>query len=125
MIQCSAHGITNRTDFSVRMIMPVCRFSRSRGTRMCTPFDIWTWNGKSTPVILIMSSVHTPVALITVRARMVCVRPVSRSSTRAPTTLSPSRSSPITLVRVSTVAPCSAAVLAIIIVWRASSTCAS
>ncbi len=51
--------------------------------------------------------------------------PASRSVAVTPVTRSPSRRNPVTLTRVATWAPWVAAVRATIMVWRASSTCAS
>lgn len=123
--QCLPHGITNSTLFSVRRINPVSRSIFSRGTTRWTPFDARTVNGAGIPAASDMSSLHTPVAAMTVRARTSISAPLSRSTTFAPTTRSPSRSNDVTRARVSTEAPCSAAVRAMVIVWRASSTWAS
>ena len=122
MIQCVSHGMMNSTLFSVRLMMPVVAWIRSRGTRMCTPLDARTLNCPRPPTISWISSVHTPAALIVCLALTSWVCPDSRSRTSAPTTRSPSRRKPVTLALVAHRAPYSAAVLAIIIVCRASST---
>ena len=68
MIQWFFHGITNSTDVSVRRISPVSPAIRSRGTTMCTPLDARTRNRPRLPDSRWISSVHTPVALITTPA---------------------------------------------------------
>ncbi len=105
MIQCRSHGMTNSTDFSVRRIRPASPRMRSRGTTRCTPLDARTWNCPRSPASDCVSSVHTPVALMTCLAAMSNSSPVSRSITRAPVTRSPSRSSAVTRVRLATWAP--------------------
>ncbi len=125
MIQCRPHGMTKSTLFSVRRMRPVLRVIRSRGTVMCTPLDARTVRPPSAPVIRRVSSVHTPVALITWRARTTISSPLSRSSTLAPVTRSPSRTSAVTRAPVATAAPYCAAVRASVMVKRASSTRAS
>ncbi len=125
MIQCRPHGMTNSTDFSVRRISPASPRIRSRGTTRWMPLLARTWNCPRSPTRPWVSSVHTPVALMTCRARTRIVRPDSRSCTSAPVTRSPSRSSPTTRAREATCAPYAAAVRATNIVCRASSTCAS
>ncbi len=79
-------------------------------------------NWPRSATIACVSSVHTPVALITCRACTSIVRSCSRSRTVAPVTRSPSRRKPITRARVATSAPKWAAVRAMFIVCRASST---
>ena len=69
MIQCRPHGMTNSTLFSVRRMSPCAEWIRSRGTTRCTPLDARTWNWPRPPTIAWVSSVQTPVALITCRAR--------------------------------------------------------
>ena len=98
-IQCRPHGMTNSTLFSVRGMMPVVDGIRSRGTTRCMPLDARTWNWPRVSAIACVSSVHTPVALITCRARTSNSAPVSRSLTRAPVTRSPSRRKPVTRAR--------------------------
>ncbi len=122
IIQCRPHGITNSTDFSVRRIRPASPRMRSRGTTRWMPFEARTWNCPRSPANDCVSSVQTPVALTTCRARTSICLPVSRSATRAPTTRPPSRSRSTTRARVATCAPYAAAVRAIIMVCRASST---
>ncbi len=122
MIQCRPHGMTNSTDFSVRRIRPDSPRIRSRGTTRCTPLLARTWNWPRSDVSACVSSVHTPVELMTALARMSNSRPDSRSLTVAPVTRPPSRSSPTTRVRLATWAPYAAAVRDRNIVWRASST---
>ena len=125
MIQCRPHGMTNSTLFSVRRMMPVLDCTRSRGTTRCTPFEARTWNWPRVSAIAWVSSVQTPVALTTCLARTSKFSPVSRSSTRAPVTRSPSRRKSMTLVRLAAIAPNEAAVRTMFIVCRASSTWAS
>lgn len=68
-IQCGPQGMTNSTLFSVRRISPVSSRIFSRGTTRCTPFDAWTVTDPrdpgDAPASRWISSVHTPVALIT------------------------------------------------------------
>ncbi len=122
MIQCRPHGITNSTDFSVLVMKPVSERIRSRGTTRWMPLLAWTLRLPRPPTISWISSVHTPAALTTTRARISRSRPVSRSRARTPTTRSPSRRKPVTWVRVATWAPCEAAVRATVTTSRASST---
>ena len=124
-IQCLPHGMTNSTLFSVREISPVCRSIRSRGTTRCTPLDARTFTPPRTCASSCRSSVHTPVAQITRRARTSISRSPSRSRTTAPVTRPPSCRKRVTRARVATCAPYCAAVRASVIVYRASSTCAS
>ena len=122
MIQKSPHGMTNSTDFSVLVMKPHSERIRSLGTTRCTPLlastSSWAWP----PSTSWTWSVHTPAALMTVRARMVTSTSFSRSWAVTPTTRSPSRRKPVTLVRVATWAPLLAAVRAIVMTSRASST---
>ena len=104
------------TDFSVRRIRPTSPAMRSRGTRMCTPFDARTRKRPLPPVIFWMSSVHTPVQLMTTLARTSAVSPVSTSRIFAPTTRSASVMSETTSVELRTIAPYCAAVRATVIV---------
>ncbi len=115
-IQWRPHGITNSTLFSVRRISPVSRSIFSRGTTRWMPLDARTVNGAGMPAAFETSSLHTPVAATTVRARTSISAPLSTSVTFAPTTRPPSRTSSVIRARVSTAAPCSAAVRAIVIV---------
>ncbi len=105
MIQCRPHGMMNSTDFSVRRISPESERIRSRGTTRWIPLLARTWNCPRSPASACVSSVHTPVALTTCRARTSNTRPDSRSCTWAPTTRSPSLSSPTTRARDATCAP--------------------
>ena len=122
MIQCRPHGMTNSTLFSVRRMSAASEWMRSFGTTRCTPLDARTWNCPRAATIACVSSVHTPVALITCRALTSMSRSLSRSRTSAPVTRSPSRRNPMTRVRVAISAPKCAAVRAMFIVCRASST---
>ena len=122
MIQCRPQGMTNSTDFSVLVMKPASERIRSRGTTRWMPLLAWTLSEPRPPTISWMSSVQTPAALTTTRARISSSRPVSRSRARTPTTRSPSRRKPTTWVRVATWAPWEAAVRAIVITSRASST---
>ncbi len=122
MIQCRPHGITNRTEVSVRAMKPASERIRSRGTTRWMPLLACTWSAPRPPTICWISSVQTPAALITTRARTSKSRWFSRSRARTPMTRSPSRRKPTTLVRVATWAPWPAAVRAIVITSRASST---
>ena len=74
-----------------------------------------------------MSSLHTPVAATTVRARTSNsgLSGDSRSRTRTPTTSRASRTKPTTRALVTTAAPRLAAVRARLTTSRASSTCPS
>ena len=105
MIQCRPHGMMNSTLFSVRRIIPVLDCRRSRGTTRWTPFDARTWNCPRVSAMAWVSSVQTPVALMTCLARTLKWLPVSRSSTSAPVTRSPSRSNDTTRLRLATSAP--------------------
>ena len=124
-IQCRPHGMMNSTDFSVRRIMPVVDWIRSRGTTRCTPLDARTWNCPRSAISPCVSSVHTPVALTTWRARTSIVRPVARSRASTPVTRSPWRRNPVTRTRLAASAPYAVAERTSSIVWRASSICAS
>ena len=75
MIQCRPHGMTNSTDFSVRRISPESERIRSRGTTRWIPLLARTWNWPRSPASAWVSSVHTPVALTTCRARTSNTRP--------------------------------------------------
>ncbi len=68
MIQCRPHGMTNSTLFSVRRISAASEWIRSFGTTRCTPLDARTWNCPRAATSACVSSVQTPVALITCRA---------------------------------------------------------
>ena len=105
MIQWRPHGMTNSTDFSVRRIRPDSPRMRSRGTTRWMPLDARTWNWPRSPTKPWVSSVQTPVALMTWRAATSNSSPVSRSLTRAPVTRSPSRIRAMTRVRLATWAP--------------------
>ncbi len=96
MIQCVPHGMTKSTDFSVRRMRPLSEVIRSRATTMCTPLLARTWKRPRPPAIVWMSSVQTPVQLITTDAVTVVRSPVSTSSTTAPTTRSPALTSSTT-----------------------------
>ena len=123
--QWRPQGMMNSTLFSVREISPVRRSMRSRGTTRWTPLDARTEMDARSCASSWMSSVHTPVAATTWRALTSMRPPPSRSCTTAPVTRPPSRSRPVTRVRVATRAPYCAAVRASAITKRASSTCAS
>ena len=69
MIQCRPHGITKRTDVSVRTMNPASERIRSRGTTRWMPLDACTCSAPRPPTISWISSVHTPAALTTTRAR--------------------------------------------------------
>ena len=125
MIQCRPHGITNSTDTSVRMMMPLSERIRSRGTTRWMPLLAWTLSAPRPPTSCWISSVQTPAALTTTLARTSSSRPVSRSRARAPVTRSPSRRKPTTFTRDAQCAPWEAAVRAIVVTSRASSTWAS
>ena len=105
MIQWLPHGMTKRTDVSVRRISPELERIRSRGTTRWMPLLARTWNCPRCPASSWVSSVQTPVALTTWRARTSITRSDSRSWTRAPTTRSPSLSSSTTRAREATCAP--------------------
>ena len=74
------------------------------------PSTAWTCSAPRPPTISWISSVQTPAALTTTRARTSKSRPCSRSRARTPTTRSPSRRKPVTFTRVATCAPWPAAV---------------
>ncbi len=80
------HGMMNRTDFSVCRIRPTSPRIRSRGTTMWMPLEARTRKPPSVPDSDSVSSVQTPVELMTARARIRSSRPVSRSATTAPST---------------------------------------
>ena len=125
MIQWRPHGITNSTDFSVRRMIPVEEWMRSRGTTRWMPLEARTWMLPRPPTSSWISSVHTPVAFTTCRARTSYSSPLSRSRTRTPVTRSPSRRKPIIWVREAMCAPYAAAVRSSVTTYRASSTWAS
>ena len=95
-IQRSPHGMTKSTLVGVRRISPACvppaSVSRApsmaeRGSTRCTPLDARTRRlGAAMPSISPMSSLQTPVAATTLRARTVNELPSVRSATRTPTT---------------------------------------
>lgn len=120
------HGMTNRTDFSVCRISPTWPLMRSRGTTMWMPLDARTRSPPSLPASASVSSVQTPVALMTARARTVISRPVSRSWSTAPFTapVEPLVSE-TTCVREAACAPYDAAVRTSVETSRESSTDAS
>jgi hypothetical protein len=125
-IQRSPHGMKNSTLFSVFRIIPEDESTAARGTTMCTPLDIRTLYPGDTPASSCTRSVHTPAQITTRSAATVSSRPVSSSLTRAPATRPDSeRRTDTALARVTITAPCAAAVRATVIVYRASSTCAS
>src|SRR3954454_19485180 len=109
-IQWLPHGMTNSTLVGVRRISPVGARSlpaiAERGTTRCTPLEARTrrlgaWaSGPPLFNIAPTSSLQTPVAAITLRARTENEDPSVRSATRTPTTgdwgPSPSRSRPVT-----------------------------
>ena len=105
MIQCGPHGITNSTEVSVRAMNPASDRIRSRGTTRWMPLLAWTCSAPRPPTISWISSVQTPAAFTTTLARTSISRPDSRSTARTPTTRSPSRTKPVTRVRVATCAP--------------------
>ncbi len=133
MIQCPPHGMTKRTLVAVRRISPVSPVIAERGTTRCTPLEARTRIPGRSPTSLSirdMSSVHTPVAAITVRARTsnsASGEPAgaSRSRTRTPVTSRACRISPTARVLLTTAAPRLAAVRASVTTSRASSTCPS
>src|SRR5665647_2567219 len=89
------------------------------------PLEASTRSPPSVPASASVSSVQTPVAMITWRARTSNRRPLSRSSTMAPVTVPPSVVDiPTTWVRDAAAAPYSAAVRTSVITRRASSTVA-
>ena len=75
-IQCRPHGMTNSTLVSVRRISPLSPSMQRRGTSRCTPLLARTRSpivvlpaGSPERSIVPTSSLHTPVAAITARAR--------------------------------------------------------
>ena len=122
MIQNAPHGMTKSTDFSVLVMKPQSERMRSRGTTRWMPLLASTSRVASPPISACTSSVHTPAALMTTLARTSNSTSFSRSSAVAPTTRSPSRRKPVTLHRVAIWAPLLAAVRAIVMTRRASST---
>ena len=105
MIQCRPQGMTKRTDFSVRRMMPEREWIRSRGTTRWMPLEARTWNWPRSPTIDWVSSVQTPVALTICRAWTSNSRPVILSSARIPVTRSPWRRNPTAATRDATCAP--------------------
>ena len=80
MIQCRPHGMTNSTRLLGAQDQPgAWSGCRSRGTTRWMPLEARTWNCPRSPAIAWVSSVHTPVALMTCLARTSNSRPVSRS----------------------------------------------
>ena len=84
-----------------------------------------TWNWPRVSANAWVSSVHTPVALMTCLARTSKLSPVSRSVAVTPVTRSPCRRKPDTRARFAAKAPNDAAVRTTVIVNRASSIWAS
>ena len=90
MIQCSPHGMTNSTLVGVRRISPAgspAAVSRRRSPSGARPgARPWTrapaGSARRSPSIAPMSSLHTPVAATTLRARTVNDDPSVRSATR-------------------------------------------
>ncbi len=129
-IQWLPQGMMNSRLFSVWVIRPVLESIRSRGMTTCTPLEARTRNapgatepsGDRSPSMSWISSIQTPAALMVCLARISNWCPDSRSRTRTPLTRSPSRRKPTTRVLTATIAPYAAAVRAIIMVCRASST---
>ena len=123
MIQCRPHGMTNSTDFSVRRMRPESPRMRSRGTTRWMPLLARTWNWPRSPANDCVSSVQTPVALTTcwARMRMLVARLLVVHHARRPRAR-PRAGSPVTRARLATCAPYAAAVRAMNIVCRASST---
>ena len=105
MIQCVPHGMMNSTDFSVRRMIATSLTMRSRGTTMCTPLEARTRNRPRCLDSACISSVHTPVALMTTWPRTSVTTPFSESRTVTPTTRSPSVSRATTWVELRTTAP--------------------
>ena len=127
MIQWPPHGMTKSTEVGVRRISPASPVIAERGTTRCTPLEARTRRPGRTPTSLSicdMSSLHTPVAATTVRARTSNsgASGASRSRTRTPTTSRASRTKPTTRALVTTAAPRLAAVRARVTTRRASST---
>ena len=85
------------------------------------PFEARTWNWPRVSASAWVSSVHTPVALMTCLARTSKFRPVSRSITVAPVTRSPCRRKPVTWTPLAACAPNETAVRTTVIAYRASS----
>ena len=130
MIQCPPHGMTKSTEVGVRRISPASPVIAERGTTRWTPLEARTRRPGRTPTSLSirdMSSLHTPVAATTVRARTSNSGESgdSRSRTLTPTTSRASRTNPVTRALVTTAAPRLAAVRARLTTSRASSTCPS
>ena len=101
MIQWLPQGTMNSRLFSVRVMSPVLALIRLRGTTRWTPLDARTWNSPRPPISRWISSLHTPAALITWRARI----SNSRSRTVTPEMWSASRRKPVTRVLMATLAP--------------------
>ena len=76
------HGMMNRTDFSVCRIRPTSPRIRSRGTTMWMPLEASTRSPPSAPDSDSVSSVQTPVELITARARIAMLLDRSRGPRR-------------------------------------------
>lgn len=133
MIQCPPHGMTKSTELAVRRMSPVSPVIAERGTTRCTPLEARTRMPGRRPTSLSirdMSSLHTPVAAMTVRActsNSASGEPAgaSRSRTRTPVTSRACRISPTARALLTTVAPRLAAVRARVTTSRASSTCPS
>ncbi len=103
--QCRPHGITKSTLFSVRRIMPIFDWKRSRGITRCTPFEARTLNCPRVPTMACVSSVQTPVAFTTCFALMSNFSPVWMSCACTPTTRSPTLMKPSTRTRLTAWAP--------------------
>ena len=105
MIQCRPQGMTNSTDFSVRRIRPTVDWKRSRGTTRWMPLEARTLSWPRSVTMAWVSSVQTPVALMTCLARMLKLEPSSWLTTLAPTTRSPSRRKSTTAIWFTACAP--------------------
>ena len=103
--QCRPHGITKSTLFSVRKIMPIADWMRSRGTTRWMPLEARTLNVPRSPTMRCVSSVQTPVAFTTCFARTSKCSSVCRSCAFTPTTRSPTLMNPSTFTRLATCAP--------------------
>ena len=100
MIQCGPQGMMKSTLFSVRMSTPVSIGMRSRGTTTWMPLEGRMRVPEGAPASSRSSSVQTPVALSTRRARISRSAPASSSRAVTPTTASPSRRNPVAATRV-------------------------
>ena len=122
MIQCRPHGITNSTDFSVLVMKPDVAADPVAGyDEVDALAGLDVERAPAAEHVLDLVGPHSAGVDDDLGPHL-DLAVVLQVTTRAPTTRSPSRRKPITLVREATWAPYAAAVRAMFITSRASST---